>query len=1016
MSIVAVTPNQSQLSHAFRTVFFSILALFVLPHYGQEYSINQFSLREGLPQSQVECLLEDTRGALWAGTYGGGLARFDGKDFTVLNTSHGLPGNEVNSLCEDLQKRIWIGTDKGVAVWNGLNFIDPLQSVDPVFVHEVFALRAFARMVVATSDSLYLLTDARSPTLVQAVAVDDPLVSMLVHEGQLYACGYRGLYLIDPEDGLLVTPLFETPTLLAPRLVTSETDGLCIASGGNGLLSVTENGLLKIDRDLTDHIYDFIEISERRHFATRDHGLLIRNGDGSLVAYDLSSGLPKNHIKCILADRWGNIWLGSNGGGLTRLSVRPFEHHPTIPPLGGAPQSIYAIAESDSSVYLAVGETGVWRFEDRKLVQDSLLSSVRFKAKALHRDRRDRLWIGTEGDGVYIRSRDTIEHLTGASGISGAWVRDICEDRAGNVWLATLGGGITRVSDEPQKGKRALHPSPRRFTVYTTRNGLADNRIHCIAADHRGRIWYGTGSGTVGCILPDEAAKNLTFNQLDGLPKEEVKSLRVDPSGRIWAAFATGQIWRFDAHNDAVELKQVSAPKHRPYALYAIAFDDDGHLWLGGADGAYRWLLDEEGNVVDASHFTGADGFEGLEVCSNAIYPAENGEMYFGTMAGLTVKTRSNGAADEALRAPTVQLTAPHLFYRPMRELHLRTFVRDWDTPADTIVLTYEQNNLSFDISAVHLSYLGSTLYSHRLDGVDEEWSPLTPRNYIALANLAPGTYTLRSRACVKGQHCAEAAPVTLKVLTPYWMTDRFRYLMMGLAVLLLIAFFLVVLFIIRRRARRRNIRLQMERDLLELEQKALRLQMNPHFIFNTLNSIQGLIAREDPQTARMYLSKFARLMREILQNSREELITLDEELATLTHYLELARFTHENCFTYRIEIEPGLGERMIPPLLLQPFIENAIIHGLVPQGGGEVFLAAYRQDGRMVIVIEDNGVGMRVTEADGVGTHRSAGLAVTRERLRLLTDVNGRAATIRFEVATSGGTRVVLEVVLSDG
>ena len=380
-------------------------------------------------------------------------------------------------------------------------------------------------------------------------------------------------------------------------------------------------------------------------------------------------------------------------------------------------------------------------------------------------------------------------------------------------------------------------------------------------------------------------------------------------------------------------------------------------------------------------------------------------------MDGCSVWNAERGQPDAEMLLPNVVINQTQLFYRPLSELPQRHFVRDWEQPADTLVLTYQQNNLSFQMDAVHLTYPLDITYHHWLVGEERQWSPPTTNNRVSYSNLPPGEYRLRVKACVKGEHCTEARTVTLIILEPYWMTNWFKISLVAAAFIILIAAFWLVLRTVKRRAKERNNRLRLERDVLEIEQRALRLQMNPHFIFNTLNSIQGVIAREDNKTARRALAQFAKLMRTILQNSREENISLEEEFETLKQYLELAQFTHENCFTFGFEANDDLLACEVPPLILQPFVENAILHGLVPKGGGEIWVSAYRRDDQLLLTVEDNGVGISAAAAEPVQGHRSTGLEVTRERLMLFAGTNSEHASIEIENRESGGTRVILRL-----
>ncbi|MEL7343143.1 MAG: histidine kinase, partial [Bacteroidota bacterium] len=198
-------------------------------------------------------------------------------------------------------------------------------------------------------------------------------------------------------------------------------------------------------------------------------------------------------------------------------------------------------------------------------------------------------------------------------------------------------------------------------------------------------------------------------------------------------------------------------------------------------------------------------------------------------------------------------------------------------------------------------------------------------------SNLEPGFYRFFVRACNPDGSCTEIQPVSFEILPPIW--ERWWFILaavlLGISILALI--FRLRINQIRRKAAEERQRLEMEKDLLRLEQKSLGLQMNPHFLFNALNSIQALIADNDAKTARYYLAKFAKLMRSVLNNSRNNLIPLQDEIQTLDLYLGIEQFSRDQSFNYTIEVSGDMDpeEVMIPPLLVQPFVENAIIHGV---------------------------------------------------------------------------------------
>jgi two-component sensor histidine kinase len=474
----------------------------------------------------------------------------------------------------------------------------------------------------------------------------------------------------------------------------------------------------------------------------------------------------------------------------------------------------------------------------------------------------------------------------------------------------------------------------------------------------------------------------LNFTTEHGLPGLEVRSLTLDEAHFLWIGGATGWVSSIDLGAETYEFRNITLEDPLP-PLFTVQADKNQNLWMGTSKGVYRWKFDANRLPLVTEHFGRAEGFEGIEVCTNAVVACDNGSVWFGTVAGVSVSNPSS--EDVTLKPPVVYIDQPHLFYRSFSELPLRHYINKWSEPADTLVLTMDQNHLSFSLHAINLQLPEDILYSHFLEGMEDTWSPFDENTTVSYSNLPPGTYTLRVRACVRGQACAEARPVNIRILAPFWQKTWFILCALIGGLLVLVTAFVFAVKRVKQRAKEKNERLRLERDVIDLEQKALRLQMNPHFIFNTLNSIQGLIAQQDNKTARLYLARFSRLMREILENSREDAITFEEEFETLRTYVELHKFTLNVQVELDIDCDDELLDHPLPPLLLQPFVENAILHGIVPQGEGRISIRAAVRENQVEITIEDNGIGRAASAANKPFSHKSAGLEVTRSRLSLL-------------------------------
>lgn len=242
-----------------------------------------------------------------------------------------------------------------------------------------------------------------------------------------------------------------------------------------------------------------------------------------------------------------------------------------------------------------------------------------------------------------------------------------------------------------------------------------------------------------------------------------------------------------------------------------------------------------------------------------------------------------------------------------------------------------------------------------------------------------------------------------------------FYYLVGGVIVLLVFGWVAIHLYLKQRRS-------AFQRALLETEQKALRAQMNPHFIFNVLNSIQYFASRHDTDSVVLYLRKFTRLIRAILEQSRTPLIPLSQEIATLTLYLELEKMRFEDKFDHRIEVAPGLRPEAlrIPGMLVQPIVENAIKHGITHKEGEAQVDIRFEDAGDLLrCTVTDNGIGRdaaRMHSGAGENGHLSAATDIIRERMEALSTIHGLRSTCTTEDLTDRngravGTRVVLDM-----
>jgi len=976
----------------------------------QQYSFRSYNIREGLPQSQVHCLLQENKGYLWIGTIGGGLSRFDGRRFKNFGIEEGLPSNKILSLefCNDL---LWVGTEKGLRAFNGSEFLNVFP--DEIQV-DFLQSGAPGQIWLGSNKGLYLLncTSPENPQVTNILA-SKPIFALADSKNGIWVAVNGKIYHYS-DDGKIIEEL-STQNGVVNALYEDKEGVLWIGFYSKGIAKKVGASVAVIagQEDKTAHCFYETEPGSL-WIGTLDEGLHILNTETMHhIVLDDRNGLPNNQVKCILKDRWENIWVGTYGGGLARYYGAEVRHLNKDSGLPG--RQVYSIIEGpDSLIWMGVADKGLIRYDptNARITQDSALYNV--KVKSLFKDQQGRIWAGTEGNGLQIYDADTTWNIDEKQGLIAPWVKNIKSDNRGRVWLALSGGGIARIENAFE-----LNPFQKAEIYYFNQanSNLAHDRVNVLCVDRLQRVWYGTESGGFGLVTTEDQIIN--FGKEQGLKNIEIKSLIIDRNNWLWIGTGEG-FCRIDLNQSEFKIEYPPS-QFQPKGgyIYLMQQDQNGAVWAGDQTGVYRLNTDAQGAILDIKHYGQRDGFEGIETCMNSSVLDSRGRLWFGTIDGINcISTEENISPNKS--APSAFVSGISLFYQPLNETPLKSFLNSWGGLKDTLILTYEQNHLSFDFAGIHLGDPEGVLFQWKLSGLDTSWTPPMPLNNATFSNLKPGSYSLLMRACISEEICSQTSSVPFVILQPYWQKTWFIWASVLAVALLVVSIFMIILKSTQRRSREKNAKLLMEKKLIELEQKSLRLQMNPHFVFNTLNSIQGLIATEDYKGARQQLSRFSKLMRQILENSREEKVMISEEIEALRNYLELEKSTRADIFEFEIisEVDPETLE--IPPLLVQPFAENAIIHGLAPLGkGGKLVIAFKENNGNLDITIEDNGIGRKAAREKNKSAvhHKSAGLAVTEERLELLA---GKSETqIHFEDLYNDkkeaiGTRVRIKIPLN--
>ncbi len=438
----------------------------------------------------------------------------------------------------------------------------------------------------------------------------------------------------------------------------------------------------------------------------------------------------------------------------------------------------------------------------------------------------------------------------------------------------------------------------------------------------------------------------------------------------------------------------------------------DSAIWVGTKTGINRIVHDKNSPSHYASWIINKkSGLPSNEINGMAYL---NGSMYVATSNGLCFFNPKSIKPNQV--APPVYVTRLSVNDLPFRtDLNHR--------------LNYTQNDISIEYIGLTFRSLGRVQYRYKMIGLDENWH-YTNNASVRFPKLKSGSYKfVVSARNDDGFWNENPAEINLTIRPPFWLTIWFQVVLsLLLAGIAIGVYKLRINSITKRNALKREEefkRHKLQEELITIRHQALVQQLNPHFVFNALNSIQSLLFENNLDDARNYLTKFAKLMRQILENIEEQNVTILKEFDTLKLYLDLERLRFCEGFHHHITIDPSIDQQrtIIPTMLLQPYIENAINHGIKHKrdSNGIVLISMHREGhtNSLICSIEDNGIGRKqsskINEQEK-NKPKPFGTSITEKRMALINELYGRQLNIHYidlenEQGEPQGTLVKLSI-----
>jgi ligand-binding sensor domain-containing protein len=611
-------------------------------------------------------------------------------------------------------------------------------------------------------------------------------------------------------------------------------------------------------------------------------------------------------------------------------------------------------------------------------------------------DRKSRIWIGAIGAGVALFDQQSGSYrlLTDTSiggAFSDTYVNDLLEASDGNIWACTYKGLYTINATD-------YHLT--RFDDHPVLKELTGKVVISLYEDQKQRIWIGTQRAGVYCY--DRIANTLVnYTTANGLLSNTGYAITGDKKGNIYIADNNG----FNIVDTAGIVRNFSKNTGMRYhRCESIVVDDQGAAWMANNKCLVKFTpTTNKLEYFEENAGISMDGFRFTAACKTA-----SGDLYFGTHRGINYFNPSR------IRNYTAQLKV-NIYQVSFPD----SIIRFTNTPE--LNAGYADNSVQFYFAAINLTGSRNIAYQYMLDGFDKDWQKGNDLHSARYVSLPPGRYHFKVKASIDRINWVEANnEVGISIVPPFWK----RWWFITIVILLLAAIIMTLFWIRIRQVRyKERVKTIYNKKIADTEMKALRAQMNPHFIFNCLNSINGYIVQQDHTTASLYLTRFSKLIRLILDNSNSKVVTLSNELEALKLYIEMEALRFEKKFSYMVQVDESVrtDSIQVPPLIIQPYVENAIWHGLLHKKTHGHLAVDLRMinDGVLECTITDNGIGREKAQelkSKSVTRNKSLGMKLTEDRLHTLNQFAELNASIEIiDIKNDGGeasgTKVVLKI-----
>ncbi|MCF8461591.1 MAG: histidine kinase [Flavobacteriales bacterium] len=924
---------------------------------------------ENIPSKEVYRVFQDDQGYVWLGC-NAGLFRYDGANFMQYQNTE-LSGRAISNLELDPMGRLWCGTFTGQIFFvenNSLKLFEDWSENEKQF--PVFK---------TTEDGLWLTSDSglhhvsfEHNQLIYGFAEDERPHTENIHvtaEGEIIVFSiFNGFYRIaanQPESDYLEVPS-EFASYLEGQTHFVEWKGKLLVlwqrnSDGKAVwMEIQQEMIVPFDGFDNDKIRSRVN----RVSTDKQGNIWVSTNAGAILFDGLKTRtfLPEQRVADVMEDREGNYWFATLENGIqVAPSIEILQYGKEF--FGDSFSNITAIAKGENGdILLGHANGSVSSFE----LENERFQTILEAKSGTHRT-TEKLFMD---EGKLRVARGSFSIASNGQLIEipkGGNAKDFTRGKGDTLLIATVTGLSKLFHNEKGKWEREL---------------LRDGHCRKVVVTQNGEIWAAFKDGT----FYGNAEKMEPFLK-DGKPVFTA-DIQLDETENIWIATISNGLLKVSRNEIVSEWNTANGLGSND--LHCI-YVDGNSIWIAHSKGL-DCLANEK-----LQHFDALDGMPLKEISD--ILVLEN-HIFLTSHDGLTVIP---------LELKPVNAAAPKLISNTiLLGDRVVSDVQDASFP-------YTFNELKIDLSVLAFRSRGTCKVKYRLAGLDTTWSEQTGNRIEILYNALPaGNFQFEAYAENEdGIRSEETISFSFSIKPPFWQTWWFYLLVAVLSIGLVSGLFLLRIRYINRKA-------ALEHAVVSSKLTALRSQMNPHFLFNALNSIQELVLSKDTKNAIKYLGTFSGLTRTILENSAKETVRLSQELEMLNQYLELEKLRFGDTLAIQVRVDASIDQEgtRIPPMLIQPYVENALKHGLLHVEGLRKLSLGFEQNNQVLnVTIEDNGVGRAKAEeiAKQNRKHESFSSDATENRLQSMKNALGVSGSVEiidlYQNEKAVGTKVVVRI-----